>query len=68
MKEDIFNSVFELCREVTVSRGESEIAFWKSEIERIQKYSKEQAIRELVKSMKIKEKIVAIQKYIDSLK
>lgn len=68
LKEDIFNSVFELCREVTVYRGESEIAFWKSEVERIQQYSKEQAISELVKSMKIKEKIVAIQKYINSLK
>jgi hypothetical protein len=58
LKEDIFNSVFELCREVTVSRGVSEIAFWKSEIERIQNYSKEQAISELVKSMKIKEKLL----------
>ena len=68
LKEDLFNSIFELCREVTIQRGEFEIDFWRSEIKKIQNYTKRQAIKELIKSMKIREKIIAIQKYINSLK
>ena len=67
LKEDIFGGVFELCRKVTVARGRSEIKFWKSEIDRINGFTRKQAITELLDSMKIGKKISTIQKYIDSL-
>lgn len=67
LKDDPFESVFELCRNVTISRGEEEISYWQTEMERIRRFSKEQAIRELIKSMKINEKIAAIRRYINSL-
>ena len=67
LKEDIFRRVFELCREITVKRGKSEIKFWESEIDRINGLTKKQAITELLESMKIRKKISTIQKYIDSL-
>ena len=67
LKEDVFRRVFELCREVTVKRGKSEIKFWESEIDRINGLTKKQAITELLESMKIRKKISTIQKYIDSL-
>ena len=41
--------------------------FGKIIIEEIKQYTKEKAIEELIKSMKINEKILAIEKYISSL-
>lgn len=56
------------CRSSIIGRGESEIEFWKNKIIEIEKYSREQAILELVSALKLKEKIYAIDKYINSLR
>ena len=68
LKTDVFNDVFETSRNITITRGEAEVKFWKKEINRIYSYSRKKAINELVKSMKINKKISAIQNYINSLK
>ena len=48
-------------------RGIHEKTFWLDEIERIKKYSREQAINELIKSRKIHEKLNQIDAYIKNL-
>ncbi|TGM03236.1 HindIII family type II restriction endonuclease [Leptospira jelokensis] len=50
-----------------IQRGQGEIKFWEEKIQDIKKYSKEQAISELITSMKLNEKIEAIRSYIQSL-
>ncbi len=48
-------------------RGKLEIAYWKSQINEIETYTREQAINELIKARKLQEKIVAIKGYMDKL-
>lgn len=55
-------------KQVIISRGTNEIEYWKAIITQIHKYTKEQAITELISAMKINEKISAISKYIKRLK
>lgn len=53
---------------VTISeRGNQEKLFWQEEIEKIECYSREEAISELIKAKKIHEKIVQIDTYIKGL-
>lgn len=53
---------------VTISeRGDQEKQFWKEEIEKIKRYSREEAISELVKAKKIHEKIAQIDAYVKGL-
>ena len=68
LNKKIFNDVFKICRDSTIHRSKDEIKFWKNKIEEIKQYTKEKAIEELIKAMKINEKILAIEKYISSLK
>ena len=68
LDETIFNDVFRICKEATINRSKDEIKFWKNKIEAIKQYTKEKAIEELIKAMKIKEKILAIEKYVLSLR
>jgi len=42
--------------------------FWKNERCRIEKYSKKKATTELIKAMKMNEKIATIKRYIETLK
>lgn len=56
------------CRKGIISRGEAEIDFWRTRILEIKKYSKEQAIGELLTALKLNEKISAIKKFIETLK
>ncbi len=55
-------------KQIVISRGENEIEYWKDIITRIRRYTKEQAITELISALKINEKISAISKYIKRLK
>ncbi|MCR4321163.1 MAG: hypothetical protein NUV74_12615 [Candidatus Brocadiaceae bacterium] len=55
-------------KQIVISRGENEIEYWKDIITKIQQYTKEQAITELISALKINEKITAISKYISRLK
>lgn len=59
---------FSSCRTRIIERGEDEISFWQKKVEQIEEYSREKAIKELISALKINEKIVAIQRYIDSLR
>ena len=49
-------------------RGELEKNFWLEEIQRIKKFSRKQAIDELIKSLKIHEKLTQIEAFIESIK
>lgn len=49
-------------------RAEEEINYWKDEKSKIEKYTKEQAIAELIKSKKINEKIVHIKKFVTGMR
>jgi type II restriction enzyme len=58
---------FSKFRNNIIARGNLEIEYWQTKIIEIKKYTKERAIKELLLSLKLNEKISAIQKYIDSL-
>lgn len=49
-------------------RGKLEISYWQLVIEEIKKYTREQAIDELIKTKKLQEKIATISSYIEKLK
>jgi len=51
-----------------IMRGETEIKYWKDKETEIKLYSRERAIKELLSSLKLNEKISSIKKYIDSLR
>ena len=61
------NESFETFKEKTIKRGNKEIKYWQEKIEKIKNYSRTEAIEELLKSLKIEEKIKTIQKYINDL-
>jgi len=48
-------------------RGNQEKLFWQEEIQKIKRYSKEEAINELIKAKKIHEKIAQIDAYFKGL-
>jgi type II restriction enzyme len=64
----IFNDYFAKYKKNIITRGETEIQYWKDRIAEIQQYTREQAIKELLVSLKLNEKILSIKKYIDSLR
>ncbi len=66
-KEDYIRTLKEY-RNLIVYRGEIEIEFWKNYISTIKKYTREQAIEELIKTKKLYEKISVISSYIEKLK
>jgi type II restriction enzyme len=55
-------------KKIIIERGEQEIEFWNGRIGKIKKYTRDQAIRELLTALKLKEKIKAIAGYINSLR
>lgn len=68
LSEEIFNAKFADFKTKIINRGEIEISYWKSQIELIKNYTREQAIKELLTSLKLNEKIASIKKFIDSLR
>ncbi|MBE6455798.1 MAG: HindIII family type II restriction endonuclease [Alphaproteobacteria bacterium] len=66
-KED-FNGLFKVFKENIIARGNDEINYWHHVIQKINTYTKEEAIKELISALKLKEKIKAINKYITYLK
>jgi type II restriction enzyme len=68
LSEQDFNAYFDTYRKNIITRGETEITYWENRITAIQDYSREQAIEELLSSLKLNEKISSIKKYINSLK
>jgi type II restriction enzyme len=63
-----FENHFQKYKLNIISRGETEIKYWEDKITEINLYTREQAIEELLSSLKLNEKISSIRKYIDSLK
>ena len=61
------NRVFNKCKRIIISRGKKEITYWNKKIDEIKRYPKEKAIKELLKALKIEEKIKVIDKFISSL-
>lgn len=55
--ENVFENYFSKFESAIIKRGETEIDFWKSRIEEIKSYSKEQAISELLSALKLNEKL-----------
>ena len=55
-------------KEHIIKRGNEEIDFWKKRIEEIKHYSRDRAIDMLIKSLKLNEKISAIQDYLNQIK
>jgi HindIII restriction endonuclease. len=62
-----FKKQLDSCKSYIIDRSDDEILILKAEINNIKLYTKEQAIRELVKSRKLNEKISAILSYKKSL-
>ena len=65
-KQDFNNSLNTFKSEV-LYRGESEIQYWKNKISEIKKYSREEAIAYLLKSLKLNEKIKTIHNFMKDL-
>jgi type II restriction enzyme len=63
-----FNNCFRKYKTNIIARGETEIKYWEDKIQEINRYTRKQAIEELLASLKLNEKISSIRKYIDSLK
>ena len=55
-------------KDIIVNRGEFEIEYWNDCIADIRKYTREEAIEELIKAKKLYEKISVIRAYIEKLK
>jgi type II restriction enzyme len=68
LKINIFENYFKKYRTNIITRGETEIKYWEDKIKEINLYTREQAIKELITSLKLNEKISSIRKYIDSLR
>ena len=62
-----FEEQLNICKLYIFERGNDEIAVLNAEIQKIEEYTKEQAIKELIKSRKLNEKISAILSYKSSL-
>ena len=68
MTESDFLSLLDEYKGIIVSRGEFEIEYWNNCIAKIKKYTREEAIEELIKANKLHEKILVINTYIEKLK
>lgn len=64
---DDFEMQLKECKSYILERSNDEIAILETEIKNIEGYTKEQAIKELIKSRKLNEKIAAILSYKHSL-
>ena len=62
-----FNSSFNIFKSEVLARGESEIQYWENRISEIKKYSREEAISFLLKSLKLNEKIKTIHNFMKDL-
>lgn len=56
------------CKKEIVCRGEREINYYEEEISKINNYTREQAINELIRAKKINEKITSIRDFIEYLR
>ena len=62
-----FYQYFNIVRNIIVERGFTEIQYYEQEIERVKQLNREEAIAELLKSMKLDSKIATIKGFIDQI-
>jgi type II restriction enzyme len=68
LDEKQFKYCFNKYKTNIIVRGEAEIKYWEDKANEIKLYTRERAIKELLLSLKLNEKISSIKKYIDSLR
>lgn len=66
--DENFTKMFNSFKKNIIDRGESEIKYWENEIDVIKEYTREQAIEMLITSLKLNEKINAINCFINQLR
>lgn len=62
-----YNEILQSYKNLIIQRGKTEISYWNKYVKTIKKYTREQAIDELIKAKKLQEKINAINTYVDKL-
>lgn len=67
VSDDCFRERLKECSKNIVKRSENEKAYIRKNIAEINRMSREQAIKELIKSLKLNERIRTIEKYIEML-
>ncbi|MEJ5285364.1 MAG: HindIII family type II restriction endonuclease [Brevinematia bacterium] len=67
LKIEELNKILKSSKDIIRYRGENAKEYLNKRIEEIKSYSKEKAVKELIKALKINEKIKAIDNYISSL-
>lgn len=65
--EEEYRDILHSYKHLIINRGEIEIEYWNECIDKINKYTREKAIQELIKAKKLQEKINAIAAYINKL-
>lgn len=62
-----FYEYFKCVKDIIVERGNTEIQYYEQEIERVKQLNREDAISELLRSMKLDSKIATIRGFIDQI-
>lgn len=68
MPQSKFASYFDDIKKMLVKRGNTEISYYEDEIDRVRQLSREDAINELLKSMKLDKKITTIKQFIEQIR
>ena len=68
MPQSQFFSYFDDIKKMLVKRGYTEISYYENEINRVRRLNREDAINELLKSMKLDSKITTIKQFIVQIK
>ena len=68
MPQSQFFSYFDDIKKMLVKRGDTEISYYENEINRVRQLNREDAINELLKSMKLDSKIATIKQFIEQIK
>lgn len=68
MPQSQFINYFDDIKKMLVKRGYTEISYYENEINRVKQLNREDAINELLKSMKLDSKITTIKQFIEQIK
>lgn len=68
MPQSQFFNYFDDIKKMLVKRGYTEISYYENEINRVKQLKREDAINELLKSMKLDSKITTIKQFIEQIK
>lgn len=68
MPHSKFISYFDSIKKMLIKRGYTEISYYENEINRVKQLNREDAINELLMSMKLDSKISTIKQFIEQIK